>query len=42
MAPNSYAVTFDAGNSPAGQLNYNTIGHIDPLAAVGGTDLSTE
>ena len=41
VAPNSYAVTFDAGNYPSGTLNYNTIGRLDPLAAAGGTDLST-
>ncbi len=45
VAPNSYAVTLDAGNLQSiggGQgLTYRTMGGIDPLSQVGGTDLGT-
>ena len=45
IAPNSYAVTLDAGNLSGlagGQgLTYKTMGSIDPLSQAGGTDLST-
>ncbi len=45
VAPNSYAVTLDAGNLSGiagGQgLTYKTMAGIDPLSQVGGTDLST-
>jgi hypothetical protein len=45
VAPNSYAVTLDAGNLSSivgGQgLTYRTMGTVDPLSQVGGTDLGT-
>jgi hypothetical protein len=45
VAPNSYAVTLDAGNLTGlggGQgLTYKTMGDVDPFSQVGGTDLST-
>jgi hypothetical protein len=45
VAPNSYAVTLDAGNLSSiggGQgLTYRTMAGIDPLGQVGGTDLGT-
>ena len=45
VAPNSYAVTLDAGNLTGlggGQgLTYRTMGQVDPLTQVGGTDLGT-
>jgi hypothetical protein len=45
VAPNSYATTLDAGSLSGiagGQgLTFRTIGGVDPLSQVGGTDLST-